>query len=286
VAAALLLLPACADRVVTRDEGSHFGGDRYDEDEDEDEEEDEPEEEDEDEDEQEEDDDEWDEPPPDVSLDDSECRLGEFRECEVYDGREGSQECVLNESLNKTEWGHCETGFTPLVLSFDDALVSFRADGVTGFRMMPGVDATTDWPTADTPWLALDRNGNGRIDDGGELFGSATLLATGGRARNGFEALAELDSDADGKITPADAAWPLLLVWSDHDADRTSTPEELSPLADFGVHSIDLGYHVERTCDSRGNCEVERAGFGYTDASGMTWQGFVVDVHLRAKPLG
>ena len=63
-----------------------------------------------------------------------------------------------------------------------------------------------DWPMANTPWLALDRDGNGAIEDGSELFGSGTRLASGARARNGFEALRELDSNGDGVVsheTPA-----------------------------------------------------------------------------------
>ena len=69
-----------------------------------------------------------------------------------------------------------------------------------------------DWVGAETPWLALDRNGNGLIDDGRELFGSMTELPDGRRAPNGFAALAALDDDGDGRITARDAAFARLLV--------------------------------------------------------------------------
>jgi hypothetical protein len=50
------------------------------------------------------------------------------------------------------------------------------------------------WPLCpgNEPFLALDRNGNGRIDDGRELFGNATPLRDGRSAANGFEALERL----------------------------------------------------------------------------------------------
>lgn len=53
-------------------------------------------------------------------------------------------------------------------------------------------------------FLCLDLNGNGTVDDGGELFGDQTLLADGTRAKNGFEALAQYDSNGDGVIDAGD----------------------------------------------------------------------------------
>jgi hypothetical protein len=130
-------------------------------------------------------------------------------------------------------------------------------------------------------WLALDRDGDGAIADGSELFGSMTVLSSGRRARNGFEALRELDEDGDGRITPADSGFARLLLWSDEDGDRVSGRGELRSLASFGVVSIDLDYGVDLRCDARGNCEVERASFRWFDASGAERVGAIVDVHLR-----
>jgi hypothetical protein len=140
----------------------------------------------------------------------------------------------------------------------------------------------TDWPTSTTPWLALDRNGNGRIDDGGELFGSATLLPSGDPAGNGFVALRELDSNWDGRIDARDAMWDRLLVWSDVDSDRASAIEELQSVTLRELVAIDLRYVVDRRCDARGNCEVERASFVYR-SGGRELQGSVVDVHLQIR---
>jgi len=98
------------------------------------------------------------------------------------------------------------------VLAFDREHVTFtRPSGA--FDLM-GRDASidTDWVGADTPWLAVDLDGNGRVDDGRELFGSMTALPGGGRASNGFEALATLATDGDGQITRHDAAFARLLL--------------------------------------------------------------------------
>jgi hypothetical protein len=194
---------------------------------------------------------------------------------------DGVQYCIMNENQELT-WGDCvqSTVSTPLVLSFDSAPVTFNASAGS-FDLTGTMSIVTDWPAATTPWLALDRNGNGTIDDGGELFGSATVLNQGGRAENGFQALAELDSNHDGRITADDAAFSSLVLWADHDGDRASSAGELSSAVSSRLVSIELGYSRDRRCDARGNCEIERASFRYITASGEERTGTVVDVHLK-----
>lgn len=204
------------------------------------------------------------------------CELGTELTCDpgdtfpcVVDG-EGTQAYTLD-----------ECGFTPLVLSFGGDLEFTPAPVDAADFSLRGADscARADWPAAATPWLALDRDGDGAIDDGSELFGSGWRLAAGGYASDGFMALAELDSDHDGAITPADAAWSSLVLWADHDADRRSNGWELLPLAGFEIEAIELGYTRTRDCDARGNCGVERAGFVYR-SGGRSQRGEVIDVHL------
>jgi hypothetical protein len=199
---------------------------------------------------------------------------------------EGSQTCAPDED-NELQWTECNvappsSGSTPLVLSFDGAPVEFRAGGASTFDLTGSMSVATDWPTASTPWLALDRNGNGSIDDGSELFGSATKIQGGELATNGFQALRELDTDGDGRITPADAGWSKLAIWSDRDGDRFSSTSELAPLGSRKLLSLELGYTTAGSrCDLRGNCEIERAGFRYADESGVERTGTIVDVHLK-----
>lgn len=192
-------------------------------------------------------------------------------ECAYYDTNlfigQGNPSCMCN---------------TPLVLSFDDRAVVFRADAKGSFDLSRlGISHGSDWPGADTPWLALDRNGNGAIDDGGELFGSATRLAGGSRgfARNGFEALRDLDANRDGVFDGRDPAFARVLVWSDANRDKQSSPDELTTLADRGVTSISLRDRNEPRCDARGNCEGERAPFTF----GAGKHGTVIDVYLPSR---
>jgi hypothetical protein len=182
-----------------------------------------------------------------------------------------------------TDGGGIGDSITPLVLAFRGEAVQFNTAVVASFDLTGTMSVRTDWPTSTTPWLALDRNGNGRIDDGGELFGSATVLHTGEAASNGFVALAELDSNADGHIDANDEMWAQLLVWSDVDSDRVSAANELSSVAGRDLVAIDLDHVVDRRCDARGNCEVERGGFRYRDGRGRELIGAVVDVHLRLR---
>ena len=184
---------------------------------------------------------------------------------------------------NGPQW---ECAPTPLVLVFDRAPVTFTAATSDGFDLVgSGERVASDWPTASTPWLALDRDRNGAVDDATELFGSAVRLATGLRATNGFEALAELDENADGVIDARDARFGELGIWADGDADRVTDPGELSS-ASVGrrrLVSIELGFVVAPACDARGNCGVERAGFTWADEAGALHRGEVVDVHLPVR---
>jgi hypothetical protein len=193
-----------------------------------------------------------------------------------------SQACEQDPTTKQWVWGVCtptSSGSTPLVFSFDDAPVRFsHAEGSFGVEPMKSVD--TDWPTAATPWLALDKNGNGRIDDGGELFGSATLLSDGTYAKNGFQALAELDENHDGVISAADSAFDSLVVWTDANQNRVADPGEVRSLRSMGVEAIELDYGKSPRCDARGNCEIETARFVYRSAFGQEKVGHVVDVHL------
>ena len=200
------------------------------------------------------------------------CVPGTGDECEA---------CVLNEQGVPTLIDNCEGGTsTPLVLNFDGAPVEY---GSAGKHFDLGTCAATDWPTARTPWLALDRDRSGHIDEGSELFGSATRLRSGGLADNGFTALSELDADCDGKITAADPKFSELVLWADGDADRRSSGLELQSLHALGLVSIELGYASDRRCDARANCEVERASFVWRDGLGREQTGEVIDVHLACQ---
>ncbi len=115
-------------------------------------------------------------------------------------------------------------------------------------------------------WLALDRNGNGTIDDGSELFGSATPQPDppAGYAKNGFNALTVYDQPAnggngDGVISASDAVFNRLLLWIDANHDGVSQPAELHSLSELHVDSISLDYAESDRKDQYGNAYFYRS---------------------------
>lgn len=108
-------------------------------------------------------------------------------------------------------------------------------------------------------FLAFDRNENGRIDDGTELFGNYTpRVSTGIAAPNGYEALREFDigtfgGNEDGRLDSADLIWRRLLLWVDRNHDGISQPNELSTLDQSGVIAMETSYIVSHRRDAHGN---------------------------------
>lgn len=102
-------------------------------------------------------------------------------------------------------------------------------------------------------FLARDLNGNGEIDNGAELFGTATLLPNGARAGNGFEALAALDTNHDGKISSSDVDFGKLRLWFDFNHDGHVSVGEMKTLTEMDVVSIDTAYREFNKRDEFGN---------------------------------
>ncbi len=130
-----------------------------------------------------------------------------------------------------------------------------------------GFAEQTGWAGADDGILVRDINGTGSIDNGKELFGDHTLLGDGTRASNGFQALAELDDNLDGKIDATDAAFAQLKVWKDIDGDGYSSTDELKSLSDAGVTSINTGYTDSTLVDAQGNEHRQVGSFAKTDGA-------------------
>jgi len=110
----------------------------------------------------------------------------------------------------------------------------------------------------DDAFLVLDRNGNGVIDDGTELFGSVTPQPVAEGEPNGFNALSVYDrpqngGNSDGVIDASDWVYGELRLWLDSNHDAVSQPSELSDLGSMGVTELELDYVVSERRDRHGN---------------------------------
>ncbi len=135
-------------------------------------------------------------------------------------------------------------GIDPLVLDLDGDGLELTA--LEGSNVKFDLDAndfaeTASWVSADDGLLVLDRNGNGTIDNGKELFGDHTPIDVGNAvATDGFAALADLDSNSDGIVDASDQQFSELKIWQDINQDGISDVTELSSLSDLGISSINL----------------------------------------------
>jgi hypothetical protein len=210
-------------------------------------------------------------------------------------------------TCNRHCWTTCEGGvcptqpitttplptITPILIDLDQN--GFHLTGLDD-AVMFDLDADgranrISWTSASSgdAFLVLDRNGNGWIDDGRELFGNATPLASGAAAPNGYEALIELDHPAfggngDSMLTPADAAWELLQVWTDRDHDGITDAGELENLSMAGITLLDTRYKRSNKTDAHGNLFRFRSKALVGNPAGQIRAAVTYDVYFVESP--
>jgi len=173
-----------------------------------------------------------------------------------------------------------------LDLGLDGIALGPRGVGVHFDNDGDGIMEHSQWVRqgGNEAFLVVDRNGNGAIDNGTELFGNGTVLTLeGDAAPNGFVALAQYDDprlggNDDGFITPADAVWSQLALWLDVDANGRSTPDEIMSLASRGIRALPTIPRLRMVQDAAGNIIPYHATALTSSSSRMQ----MVDVYFRS----
>ncbi|NLI75228.1 MAG: hypothetical protein GX442_02150 [Candidatus Riflebacteria bacterium] len=150
----------------------------------------------------------------------------------------------------------------PLVLDLDGNGYELTEAGEGASFDIDG-DGTTDrtgWVAGGDALLALDRNGNGTIDNGKELFGDQNGAA------NGFLELAKYDQNGDQKIDKNDNVYKALKLYRDLNGDGTIQKGEVSTLSQMGIAAIELRF-IRSLGETKGNSLLLEASFRREDGT-------------------
>ena len=151
------------------------------------------------------------------------------------DGREISFNVELTMSRSFTQYASQTIDFgsprfmDPLVINLDAPAADVKDQKFLFDLDADGHEEAISRLGAGSGFLALDKNGDGQINDGSELFGALN--------GDGFADLAKYDNDGNGWIDEADEIFDRLLIWS-KDANGN---DQLVGLGKAGVGAIYLG---------------------------------------------
>ncbi|WP_312080367.1 calcium-binding protein [Acinetobacter schindleri] len=176
--------------------------------------------------------------------------------------------------------------YDPLVIDLNnDGVINTIADngyqGALFDHDNDGFRTATGWVAPSDGLLVRDKNNDGIINNGGELFGDNTFLVNGELAKNGLEALADLDSNGDGVLDSNDQAFNEIKVWQDLNSDGISTGDELFSLLDVDITSINLSSPTNVNSEVEGGIVKNQINFTKSDGS----SSIIADVDFTNNPL-
>lgn len=192
------------------------------------------------------------------------------------------------------DWVSCQCGASPIIIdvSGDGFKLTDINNGISFDINGDGNKEYLAWTAANTDdaWLVLDRNANGAIDNGKELFGNNTAQGEApiGEKKNGFLALAEFDKPINGgnndKVIDAnDNVFASLRLWQDANHNGISEANELKTLSELGLAKLELDYKESKRTDDFGNRFRYRAKV--KDTQGNQVGRWAWDVYLLAKQI-
>jgi Ca2+-binding RTX toxin-like protein len=169
----------------------------------------------------------------------------------------------------------------PIIFDFDkdgNSLISL-ADSTTRFDMNgDGVADKTGWIEADDAFLALERNGNGIVDDIKEI----SFIQDKQGAKTDLEGLAAFDTNANGLLDGGDARFVEFKLWFDRNSNGATDAGELLSLAEAGIASITLqGTATGETVTAGQNITYNRSAYALNNGG----SGTLLDVGLAFKAL-
>lgn len=185
------------------------------------------------------------------------AELSDYEATENFEDLKDDLETQYEEYLNSEN----QPQIDPLVIKFSEtSKIEFTSleEGVNFDLDNNGFNEKTPWIKNRDGFLTIDLNSNGRVDNGGELFGDRFTMKDGKQASSGIEAITSFDTNNDGRIDENDEVFlkddtkenetllDQLMVWFDNNTNGiTDEGDEIISLTELNVDYIDLNFKYD-----------------------------------------